>query len=218
MLFPLVLATWYLLRQFFVRHRTSTAARFQRSLVGAVAFSCTTVPGVAIAVERVCTQYVPVDVMSIHCCTMTWSASSVRATARSNHFLRHRHASLAPWWSARSSGRLRPAGDRRRADGRRAGKQHDRQRLAVEGESLLRAHLNVRQRIRRVRNPDLRHTALGVDTPHEGPRETGAAHGQCLGRAAGLSDAAKATSSRGPVVLKAAVVRVPDRFDTMTLL
>ncbi len=61
----------------------STAAKLNRSVVGAVSLSCTTAPAIAVRVVVFCTQYVsPVGVLS-HWCAIAWLAPSVRAVAPS---------------------------------------------------------------------------------------------------------------------------------------
>ena len=59
----------------------STAAMFQRSVVGAVTFIVVSVPLDAIGAVRVCTQNVSPTAKSTHSCTIVWPAASVRSMA-----------------------------------------------------------------------------------------------------------------------------------------
>jgi hypothetical protein len=60
---------------------TSSAAKFQRSLVGAVSLSTTPVPGVAVGALIACSQKVSPEPVSTHSCCFTWLVPRVRAVA-----------------------------------------------------------------------------------------------------------------------------------------
>jgi len=62
------------------------AARFYRSVVGAVAFIRTAMPAAATGPPRRCTQKSSPTRASVHSCTIVWLAPSVRGTALSQSF------------------------------------------------------------------------------------------------------------------------------------